>query len=109
MKLIILPLWTILVALNIYDAITTLVLLEHDGKELNPIPNWFIVNFKPTFGLFILKFIVLAFLTFVTDWMLNQLLNARQKVVIVSLYLIAVLWYAWIMYSNNYTYMQSFS
>ena len=107
MKIFLLISWTLLLALNIFDACTTFILLEHDGKELNFVMNWFIKVYGPE-GLFYAKSFALLFLTFVTGWILDKTLNLRQQIVIIGSYLIAIYYYSYIMYNHNYIYMKSF-
>ncbi len=40
-----------LIALQLADLATTLVVLQRGGKELNPVVRWFIVKLGPLFGL----------------------------------------------------------
>jgi hypothetical protein len=109
MKIFLLISWTLLLALNIFDACTTFILLEHDGKELNFAMNWFIKAYGPE-GLFYAKSFALLFLTFVTVWIsdVNKTLNLRQHIVVIGSYLIAICYYSYIMYNYNYIYMKSF-
>jgi NhaP-type Na+/H+ or K+/H+ antiporter len=99
--------WSALVYLNLYDLITTAVLLEHEGKELNPITNHFVTWFGIT-GLIYIKVVVLLFLTLVTGWIADNMLILRQQIVVVVSYLIAISYYSYMMYNYNYTYMKSF-
>ncbi len=108
MKIFLLISWTILLVLNIFDACTTFILLEHNGKELNWLVNWFIVKFGPVVGLFQIKIITLLFLTFVSAWISECKINLRQRIVIISSYLIAICYYSYNMYNYNYIYMKSF-
>lgn len=108
MKIFLLISWTLLLALNIFDACTTFILLEHDGKELNFVMNWFIVKYGSSAGLIYFKSFALVFLTFVTGWILDKPLNLRQQMVIIGSYLIAICYYSYTMYNINYIYMKSF-
>jgi len=107
MKITLLVLWVVLVYLNLYDLITTVVLLEHDGKELNYLNNWLIGMYGIS-GLVSFKFTMIAFLSLVTAWISDYNLIIRQKIVVCGSYLIAISYYSYIMYNYNYTYMQSF-
>ena len=110
MKTFLLISWTLLLALNIFDAYTTFILLEHDGKELNFVMNWFIKTYGAAAGLIFFKSFVLVFLTFVTGWAaeIHKTFNLRQQMVIISSYLIAICYYSYIMYNHNYIYMKLF-
>jgi len=100
--------WTLLCALNIYDVITTIVLLEHEGKELNPLINKFVELYGPVAGLFFIKTVVLLILTFVTCWLLDKTLLGREKIIAVVGYMISICFYLYMMYNYNYTYIKSF-
>lgn len=103
--------WTLLILLiilNIYDGLTTFILLEHGGKELNPIVNWFIKKFGVVDGLFFIKSITLTWLMIINIWISQKSLNLRQKSVVINSYLIAILYYSYVMYNYNYAYMKSF-
>ena len=109
MKIFLLISWTILLSLNIFDTCTTFIILEHGGKELNWFVNWFIVKFDPAVGLFLIKTITLLVLTFASAWISNCKINLRQRIVIISSYLIAICYYSYVMYNSNYAYIKSFN
>ena len=107
MKISLLVLWSIIIALNIYDSLTTIIILENGGTEVNPIINWVIGKYGAGVGLLIPKAITIIFLTCVTGCIVGKkFLNIRQRITIITSYLIAICYYSYIMYNYNYAYMK---
>jgi hypothetical protein len=106
MKISLLILWTILLILNIYDVLTTFIILEHGGKEMNPMLNWLIINCGTCIGLFLPKLIAISFLTCITIWIIDQQINLRQKIVIHVSYILAICFNSYVMYNYNYVFIK---
>jgi len=108
MKIILLIMWLVLMYLNLYDLITTFIILEHGGTEANPIINWFIGKCGVIMGLLIPKLSALIFFTIVTKWVAGQSLQIRQKIVVFGSYMITICVYSYIMFYYNYAYVKAF-
>ena len=91
----------ILLSLNLFDIISTTIILNNGGKELNPVINLFIGVFGYPIGIIIPKIIFICLFIFSS----YTLINKKPKVIIVALYFMN-LYYLTCMYLFNYQYLK---
>ena len=88
--------------LNIFDYMSTSVLLQHGGEELNPFVNWIMGIFGVKEAMLITKIPFLALLTYVTIRATKKVLTKRETIVLPCGYSVIILFYSVVMYLFNY-------
>lgn len=89
--------------LNIFDGVSTYILLQNGGKELNPFVNWVMNLIGPVEAMLLLKVPFLILLTYIIIRAIKQKLTRREKIFLTGGYSFGVLFYTFCMYNYNLT------
>ncbi len=95
----------LILALNLFDYISTSIVLQNGGKELNPFVNWVMGFFGIHGGLLITKIPFLSLLIYATYKAYIMNLTRREYIVLPCCYSIVVLFYGYFMYAHNFKYL----
>jgi len=87
--------------LNIFDGISTYILLQNDGKELNPFVDWVMNLIGPVEAMLLLKVPFLILMTYIIIRALKQTLNKREIIFLSCGYIFLILFYSFYMYNYN--------
>jgi len=101
MKLFLISACIALWILNIFDFVSTCILLQNGGMELNPFVNWVMNLIGPVEAMLLLKVPFLILLTYVVTRALKKILNKREIIYLGSAYIFLILFYSFYMYNYN--------
>lgn len=92
--------------LNVFDFMSTVVVLENGGEEMNLVADLFIKLFGIIGGLLILKVPFLALLTYTTHRACKKPTTKRERVALSSGYALIIAFYTYFMYNYNWMYIR---
>jgi len=101
MKLFLILSCALIWALNMFDYVSTSIILQRGGEEMNPLINWLIQLIGVNPALLSTKVPFLCLLTYVTFRANRKILTSRERVVLPSGYAFIILFYSYVMYNFN--------
>jgi hypothetical protein len=101
MKIFLISACIILWILNIFDCISTYILLQNGGIELNLFVNWFMNLIGIVEAMLLLKIPFLILLTYVVICGLKKTLVKREIIFLSTGYIFLISFYSFYMYKYN--------
>ena len=87
--------------LNIFDSVSTYILLQNGGEELNLFVNWVMNLIGPIEAMLLLKVPFLILLTYIVVRAIKQKLNKDEIIFLSGGYIFLILYYSFYMYNYN--------
>lgn len=102
MKIFVAIAFPILVLLNVFDMYSTIYLLERGAEEINPYMVFLMDLFGVIPAMIIAKGIFLLILLWVCYWVFVRPITQRERITVVSGFIIMITYYGYFMYTCNY-------
>lgn len=94
--------------LNIFDYMSTSLLLENGGTEWNPFMNWMMGHFGSQIAMLATKIPFLILVLVVTIHAIKKDMTRRERILVPVCYTIVIVTYAVVMYMCNYQCLLAF-
>ena len=103
MKVFVLIAFPVLLLLNIFDAYSTILLLQHGAEEINPYMLWLMDLFGVAPAMLLAKGVFLLILLWVCyQVIIKPDITQREKITVSTGFIIMISYYGYFMYTCNF-------